>query len=304
MTGYSEVSVVGEETSTSLCRYTQPERRGSRACSGFGVARLKELEYNSVRAIGRCMSERQQLAATILLLLTTTCQMMDGCSTVVIAPRCDQSWRNGEVVFLGKAISQLGGEKQLGNGTIELTDYEFHFVPVEIFRGVSKGAKEVVVYTGHGMGDCSEPFVVGASYLVYARSVNGLLKAWTGTMQETMAGGALRELRAIARGERADDLFGTIGVGKPLANVVVRAIGHHGVRFSAKTDDNGAYGFASLPKGRYRIEADSPTGLLLGEFPAYVKTRKQGGTGCRVDAFRPFDEHGSAENAVAEGRGH
>jgi hypothetical protein len=248
------------------------------------------------------MSSRQQRAVTILLFLTTTCPMMDACSTVLIAPPCDKSWSEGEVVFLGKAISRLGGEKQLGNGIIELTDYEFHFAPVEIFRGVSNGAKEVVVYTGHGMGDCSESFMVGASYLVYARSVNGLLKAWPGTMPEAMAGGALRELRAIARGERADDLFGTIGVGKPLPNVVVRAIGGHGVRFSAKTDDNGAYGFASLPKGRYRIEADSPSGLLLGEFPAYVKTRKQGGTGCRVDAFRPLDEHGSVEYPVVEGR--
>jgi len=121
-------------------------------------------------------------------------------------------------------------------------------------------------------------------------------------------------LRAIARDERADDLFGTIGIGseygrmedriksKPLANVVVRAVGHHGARFSAITDEHGAYAFATLPPGKYRIEADLPSGLLLGAFPAYVKTRKGGGAGCRVDVFRPVDDE-SSMRAPIPGRG-
>lgn len=260
------------------------------------------------------MCEHQPRAAAILLFLASACPMMDACSTVVIVPRCDNSWSNGEVVFLGKAVAQLGGEAPRGNGIIELTDYEFHFAPVEIFRGASKDAKELTVYTGHGGGDCSEPFLVGVSYLVYARTIDGRLKAWTGTMPAAVAGGTLRELRAIARGERTDDLFGTIGIGseyarmedriksKPLVNVVVRAVGHHGARFSATTDEHGAYAFASLPPGKYRIEADLPSGLLPGEFPAYVKTRKGGGAGCRIDAFRPVDNERSMR-APVPGRG-
>lgn len=158
----------------------------------------------------------------------------------------------------------------------------------------------MVVYTGHGLGDCSEPFLVGFSYLVYARTIGGRLEA--GGTPETIAGGTLRELRALARGERAHDLFGTIGIGseygrmedrirsKPLINVVVRAVDHRGARFSTTTDENGAYAFTSLPSGKYRIEADSPSGLLLGEFPAYIRTRKESGAGCRIDAFRPMDQ--------------
>ena len=261
------------------------------------------------RVYGGRMSERQRLAAAILLLLASAWPMtMDACSTVVVIPRCDQSWSDGEVVFLGKAVAQVGGETPRGNGIVEMTDYEFHFVPVEIFHGASKQAKELVVYTGHGMGDCSEPFIVGVSYLVYAGTIDGRLKAW-GT-PETMAGGTLRELRAIARGERADDLFGTVGIGseyartedriksRPLVNVVVRAVGHHGARFSARTDEHGAYAFTSLPSGKYRIEADSPSGLLLGEFPAYVKTRKREGTGCRIDAFSRVADEGSVKEPV------
>jgi hypothetical protein len=227
--------------------------------------------------------------------------MMDACSSIVIVPRCDNSWSDGEVVFLGKAVARLGGETPRDNGIVEWTDYEFHFASVEIFRGASKEGKELVVYTGHGGGDCSEPFLVGVSYLVYARTIDGRLKA--GGIPAAIAGGTLRELRAIAKGERVDDLFGTIGIGseygrmedriksESLRNVVVRAVGHHGARFSATTDEHGAYAFAKLPAGKYQIEADLPSGLLLGEFPAYVKTRKGGGAGCRLDAFRPVDAH-------------
>jgi hypothetical protein len=259
------------------------------------------------------MSERQQLATAILLVVAIACPtMMDACSTVVVIPRCDQSWSDGEVVFLGKAVAQPGGETPLGNGFVQWTDFGFHFEPVEIFRGASKQAKDLIVYTGHGGGDCSEPFIVGVSYLVYARTIDGRLKAW-GT-PETMAGGTLRELRAIARGERADDLFGTVGIGseyatmqdriksKPLVNVVVRAVGHQGARFSARTDEHGAYAFASLPSGKYRIEADSPSGLLPGEFPAYVKTGKGRGTGCRIDAFRSIANEDSVRDPIP-GRG-
>ena len=244
------------------------------------------------------MSEIQRLAAAILLVLASAGPtMMDACSAVVVIPRCDQSWSDDQVVFLGKAVAQLGGEAPLGNGSVQWTDYEFHFAPVEIFRGASRGAKELVVYTGHGAGDCSEPFLVGADYLVYARTIDGRLKAWG--VPAAMAGGTLRELRAVARGEHVDDLFGTIGIGseyarmedriksEPLVNVVVTAVGNHGARFSTRPDEHGAYAFAALPLGKYRIEADTPSGLLTGKFPAYVKTRKGGGAGCRIDAFRP-----------------
>lgn len=80
--------------------------------------------------------------------------MTHACSEVVIPPRCDKSWNDGEVVFLGKAVSQLGGEKQLANGVLELTDYEFHFAPAEVFKGASRQVRELIVYTGHGVGDC------------------------------------------------------------------------------------------------------------------------------------------------------
>ncbi len=251
------------------------------------------------------ISTRQCLTLLIFLLLTSACPIIDACSCVTLNTRCDTAWNSGELVFLGKVVSKLGGMERLGNGTMRLTDYEVHFAPVEVFRGESKSGKEVVLYTGFGGGDCGYPFVVGTSYLVYAYTYGGRLRAATcsETAPEVMVGGALRELRAIQTGRRADDLFGTVGIRQvgsgwadavetqPLAKIPVHAIGNRGGRFSTTTDEQGAYAFPSLPSGKYRIEEDLPAGLTLVHnpinepFSAYVKHTKKMAAGCRVDTF-------------------
>jgi hypothetical protein len=102
---------------------------------------------------------------------------------VSLSHTCDGGWNAGELVFLGKVVSKEGGERPLGNGITALTDFEVHFGQVEIFRGASKYAHEIMLYTGHGGGDCGYPFVVGRSYLVYAFAHAGRLV--TGTCSET-----------------------------------------------------------------------------------------------------------------------
>lgn len=153
------------------------------------------------------------------------------------------------------------------------------------------------------VGDCNEPFIVGASYLVYARTIDGHLKAWIAT-PDAVAGGTLNELRTIARGRRPDDLFGTIGTGseygrrkdrlsnRPLPNVVVNAVGQHGAHFSTTTDEHGTYAFVCLPSDKYQIEAATPVGLIRAQFPAYIVTTKRSGAGCRIDVFRPLKDDG------------
>jgi SdrD B-like domain len=257
------------------------------------------------------VSKFQRPVIRILILLTSVCPILEACSCVTLASRCDTAWNSDGLVFLGRVVSKLGGEEPVENGIVKLTDYEVHFALMEIFHGESKSIKEVVLYTGSGGGDCGYPFVVGTSYLVYAYNSGGRLTASTcsETAPEVMVGGALRELRAIRAGGRADDLFGTIGIGpkgsgwadlvetQPLANVPVHVIGSHGVRFSTTTDEHGTYAFPSLPPGKYRIGEDFPAGLTLAhhsrkdQLTADVKHTKEVSAGCRLDAFpRPDGE--------------
>jgi hypothetical protein len=181
----------------------------------------------------------------------------------------------------------------------------------------------MVVYTGRGGGDCGYPFVVGASYLVYASSYNNQLATGicSGTNSEVMVGGTLKELRAIRDGGRVDDLFGTIGIAgdgvgfedlvktRLLSNVYVYATGNGGAVFSTLTDEQGAYAFASLRSGPYRIEENLPSGLSTwqrnsGKAVTVDIDHKNGaGAGCQVDVVSRPDGEISGTVIDAGGKG-
>src|SRR5437867_5732583 len=88
-----------------------------------------------------------------------------------------------------------------------------------------------------------------------------------------MVGGLLKELRAARDGTRFDDLFGTIGIGptgtgyedlaeaRPLNDVSVLVSGSTGMVFFARTDEQGANAFSSLPQGTNNFEPELLAGL-------------------------------------------
>jgi hypothetical protein len=207
-------------------------------------------------------------------------------------------WDSSQVVFLGR-VTSIQNTKSVGKAV--------RFVVKENFRGNSNAEHEMVIYTGAGGGDCGYPFVEGFDYLVYASSRESLLSTsiCSGTKPEVMVGGLLRELRAAEEGRRFDDLFGTVGVGpngagfgdqvevRPLAGVIVRAVGSDGSEFSTKTDTSGAYFIQSLKTDVYRVEMDFPAGLSSWEgrqgtpITVTVNNKDSVAQGCRVDAFPP-----------------
>ena len=218
--------------------------------------------------------------------------------------RCDQGWNTGDLVFAGTVASKAGGEEPRGKGIFALTDYEVHFSATEVFRGTSRPGAEIVVYTGHGGGECGYPFVIGKRYLVYTSQFKDKLSTsiCTETAPEVMVSGTIRELRMLREQGRGDDLFGNVGMGprgagfedlieiQPLSGVPVRATGRGGSRFSTTTDDRGAYRFASLPPGAYRVEEDLPAGFsrpdqrATEEFSVDI-LKNSAGAQCRVSAF-------------------
>jgi hypothetical protein len=219
-----------------------------------------------------------------------------GCTCSMPGRGCGRSWNAGQAIFLGKVTADIETETPVaadsepdgseifsrGSRGGPSTNHAVHFSIAESFRGESQQGQEIVVHTGvdergPGDGDCSYPFVVGVSYLVYASIVGDSLSTsiCTLTSPEVAVGGVLRELRAIRDGQPVDALFGTVSLLapqaerwllsltkiRPLADVSVRVTDSAGRVRSTQTDERGVYAFDWLPPDSYRVEQDLPTGL-------------------------------------------
>ena len=138
-----------------------------------------------------------------------------GCTCSTPGGDCGRGWSSGQVIFLGKVTADIATEapvvedseetsaEVLFPGTVEKLpmNHAVHFSIAESFRGEGQLGQEIVVHTGVDErgprdGDCSYPFVVGVSYLVYASGVGDSLSTsiCTLTSPEVAVGGDLREL--------------------------------------------------------------------------------------------------------------
>jgi hypothetical protein len=223
-----------------------------------------------------------------------------GCACSTPGGRCGRGWDSEQVIFLGKVTADVATEASVADDSavddsavedpeilLQLRsmrikrppmNHVVHFSIAESFRGEGQPGQEIVVRTGMDErgpqdGDCSYPFVVGVSYLVYASGLGDSLSTTicTFTSPEVAAGGFLRELRAIRDGQPVDSLFGTVGLlsregnpslrltkMRPLGDVSVRVIDSAGRVRSTQTDERGVYAFEWLPPESYRIELDLP----------------------------------------------
>jgi hypothetical protein len=227
-----------------------------------------------------------------------------GCACSRPGGGCGRGWDSGEVIFLGKVTADIQTEAPMADDSaVEDSGVEYsgvdpqiqillqsviikkppmnhvvHFSIAESLRGEGQPGQEIVVRTGMDErgpqdGDCSYPFVVGVSYLVYASGLGDSLSTTicTFTSPEVAAGGFLCELRAIRDGQPVDSLFGTVGLlsregnpslrltkMRPLGDVSVRVIDSAGRVRSTQTDERGVYAFEWLPPESYRIELDLP----------------------------------------------
>lgn len=266
----------------------------------------------------------RRLSVTVLVLIVAPPSAIWACSCGY-STGCGMALHPGSVVFLGRVISKVELPEPATGGDPNHVPkgYAVHFTTTENFQGAGQNDQEVVIYTGSGSGDCGYPFIVGESYLVYAAAYNNQMTTsiCSGTNPEVTVGGILRELRAIRDGARVDDLFGTIalaptGAGyvdevetRPLPNVSVHVKRSDGETFSTTTDEHGAYSFASLPRGTYRIEQNLPAGLTAlssqtgKPLSVNIDHKKGPGDGCQVDVFSRPDGQISGKVVDAHGNG-
>ena len=169
-------------------------------------------------------------------------------------------------------------------GTIEsVSDGTFHFRVEERFAGV-KGNTIDIIDIGPVEGSTGYAESV-KRYLVFAQTVryqDGSNHAYVGGCGRQMipfdgAGPDLEQLRREKRGRRVASAFGTLfrtayddtdfleprdtGV---LPNIVLKFQSDRAV-VTATTRSDGTFVIERLPKGTYRIAADLPVGLTLGQ---------------------------------------
>jgi len=269
----------------------------------------------------------RRLFVTTAVVLGFAPSAVQACSCVLVSNSCgvSKAFSAGGVIFLGQVVSKIKVQEpaSFGNRAAMVPRYAVHFTVKENFHGASDLGQEIVVHTGLGGGDCGYPFVVGTSYLVYASTSDRQLTTGicSGTKPEVMVSGLLKELRAARDGTRFDDLFGTIGIGptgtgyedlaeaRPLNDVSVLVSGSTGMVFFAKTDEQGAYAFSSLPQGTYHIEPELPAGLSSRQtrtgkpFAIDVDDKDGTGAGCQVDVFSRPDGQISGTVLDASGKG-
>ena len=246
----------------------------------------------------------RQLLLAACLLTALTPSLASACSCMSANTPCNQTWKSGEVIFRGTVISSSHAGTPSPPGVHPVSSQlAFRFSVTESFRGPAIAGQEIVVYTGNGGGDCGYPFAIGTSYLVYAfagkdRLTTGIC---TPTNPDVRVAAVIRQLRALQKGQRVDDLFGTIGTAPkgvgygdliettPLADVTVRVIGGRTPERSTTTDREGVYSFQSLPSDIYRVEVDLPAGMSTWQRNRGDKISVQIGAeglfGCRTDLF-------------------
>lgn len=217
-------------------------------------------------------------------------------------PPCDESWKIGDVIFVGTVKSKVTRDEVEPEGGSFITGrgYSYYIQVTESLRGPYLAGQEIVVETGVGGGDCGYPFLPGKEYLVYAGGSKHLsTNICTPTQPKVMAGAVIRQLRALRDQLPVDTLFGTIGIGpsgagyddrvesKTLANVPVRVIDINGRDHTTKTDGEGVYAFNSLPPEKYTIEVDLPAGFSTWQRnegkPFIVELTDK--ANCRADLF-------------------
>lgn len=233
--------------------------------------------------------------ATILLIVLTPAAATACTCHMPMPYTCGNEGDRGESVFLGKVTAMdlitINARYRIA---VRFTVTDGLLTDMDVGR-------EIVVHTGNGQGDCGYPFIVGNTYLVYARTSQNQLgtSSCSQTGPEVRAAGIIRELRAVRDGKRRASLFGTIGIGpqgagdedriesKGLAGIRVRAIGSNVLAHTTTTNEQGAYSFAWLFPDTYRLEVDWPPGLSTRQPNSSKPLTVQigSGLGCRADVF-------------------
>ncbi len=225
--------------------------------------------------------QRLKLSAVLLLcfLFAVLAARGDACVCVMTMEGTHpcQLYRDASAVFLGQVIN-IGpmtpvNQSPDGQTMYTMRDVVVQFSIEEGFRGVA-GQTVDLYLTGTS---CDFSFQKGERYFVYARRDPTTQKLHAGSCSGTqLFSYAARDLayaRAVVRGEKSPDIFGSVvrQVRQDAADYV-RTVGIAGIKVILQsadhnvavfTDSEGHFEIAGLPAGHYRARAEIPQNLRL-----------------------------------------
>ena len=209
--------------------------------------------------------------ALTLVLLSPALLHATSCATPVPLA-CTSLSNPDEIVFVGTVIS-VDIQDRTSFGMTNRNRFRVE----EVFSGIRRNETEADVYTNPGSCTCGLEFQTGKRYLVFAnRATEGTLPTAVCSLVRPVeqASALLPQLRAKRDGYKVASLYGVLrreqkpyksteveDYNQPQANIGIQVADGEST-YKTRTDTDGIYSFYDLPRGKYRLTAEtSESGL-------------------------------------------
>jgi len=224
-------------------------------------------------------------------------EKVNACSCRVSNPPCG-GIEKSSIVFLAEVISvSIHNEERTAKNKefIPFIGKKAQVKVLESFNNMT--AKELVVETGLGGGDCGFNFKEGEKYLIYAHEYKGriLTSICSRTQLLTTAQEEVEILRELKTKKTVKSrIFGNVVLinreddysVNPLSKVKILLKNEKGSIFRTETDLMGNYKLVDLPLGKYTIEATYKTNFIK---EINVEIKKTTGDQCAEPKFYFYD---------------
>jgi len=211
----------------------------------------------------------RRYGAIVVLLSVLFLDKAYGCTCMPHSRPCE--YLNNSAVFVGQVIETQPAQHEFARDRW-IEGFAMRFSVEEPISG-NLGA-EVTVKTGLGGGDCGTPLRPGARFLIFAyRNSHGELETGLCSGNRELNGNGeslqlLENLRALVKTGKGSisGLVRQLDIRRekpgPMQSMAVHATSE-GFSATAQTGQDGSFAFNDLPKGKYRVTLETPSGWDL-----------------------------------------
>jgi hypothetical protein len=247
---------------------------------------------------------------TIFFLILFCLKDADACSCRESKPPCG-GINKTSIVFSGEVLDVTVHPEERTEAFKDNMPFIGVKAQVKVLEAFSNlTAKNLIVETGTGGGDCGFDFKAGEKYLIYAYEFKGRIITTICSRTKALSKAQndveiLRELKA--KQPVKSRIFGNTTILKSedsdsvdsLPKVKITAKNEAGKTFTTETDSAGNYRIIGLPAGTYKIQATYKSNFTK---EAQIQIKPKSGEQCAEENFY-FGEGGRITGKVVDGDG-